>query len=158
VRPEDFAKCYNDLAGPLPKVKEFTESRRRKVKSRIAGGLTLERFEEIVKRCVATPFLTGDNQRGWRAHFDWLMENDTNAAKVMEGAYSGGSGNAVRRDAPPQPTAEEWEQMQRTQAGQELEHYEMWKSMNAEYKRLNPWTGAIPAEARAEVLAQQGSQ
>ena len=32
-------------------------------------------------------FLTGDNDRGWVAKFDWLMANDTNIVKVLEGNY-----------------------------------------------------------------------
>lgn len=96
-RPEEFANLWNRLRGPLPKVMEFTESRRRKIKVRVTQGLTLAKFEEVVRQCVSTPFLVGENDRGWQADFDWLIENDTNMTKVMEGKYeNGGTGRNGR--------------------------------------------------------------
>jgi hypothetical protein len=102
ARPEEFANLWNSLRGPLPKVREFTESRRRKIKVRINEGLTLAKFEEAIRRCVSTPFLVGENDRGWQADFDWLIENDTNMTKVMEGKYGNGgnSGNGAGRNSP----------------------------------------------------------
>lgn len=38
---------------------------------------------EIVSR---TPFLKGDNDRGWTIDFDWFV-NETNMAKILEGKY-----------------------------------------------------------------------
>ena len=98
VRPEEYANVWNQLRGPLPKVQAVTESRRKKVKARMAQGVTLEAFAAAVRRCSTTPFLTGENSRGWRASFDFLTENDTNIAKVMEGKYdqSGNGGRAGR--------------------------------------------------------------
>jgi hypothetical protein len=40
-----------------------------------------------VRRAAATPFLAGAGTRGWRASFDWLIANDTNLRKVIEGIY-----------------------------------------------------------------------
>jgi hypothetical protein len=102
ARPEEFANLWNSRRGPLPKVREFTESRRRKIKVRINEGLTLAKFEEAIRRCVSTPFLVGENDRGWQADFDWLIENDTNMTKVMEGKYGNGgnSGNGAGRNSP----------------------------------------------------------
>jgi len=94
VRPEEYANVWNQNRGHLPKVVEFTESRRRKVKTRIAQGLTLDRFAAVVRRCRATPFLSGQNGNGWCASFDWLIGNDTNVSKVMEGKYDGGIGGS----------------------------------------------------------------
>ena len=34
-----------------------------------------------------TPFLKGVNKRGWKVDFDWLIANDTNYVKVLEGKY-----------------------------------------------------------------------
>jgi hypothetical protein len=98
-RPEEFANLWNQIRGPLPKVKEFSDSRRKKVKTRIAQGLTLEKFEKVISECVETPFLAGDNGTGWQATFDWLIENDRNMAKVMEGVYKhgGNGGNGAAR-------------------------------------------------------------
>jgi hypothetical protein len=40
-----------------------------------------------VRRAAQTPFLAGGGERGWRANFDWLIANDTNARRVLEGCY-----------------------------------------------------------------------
>lgn len=92
VRPEEYANTWNEFRGPLPKIREFTESRRKKVKTRMAQGVTLEKFAAAVRRCASTPFLVGNNDRGWQADFDWLIENDTNLTRVMEGKYDSGNG------------------------------------------------------------------
>jgi hypothetical protein len=54
---------------------------------RVRAGLNSEQFAAAVRRAAATPFLAGEGARGWRAHFDWLIANDTNVRKVMEGVY-----------------------------------------------------------------------
>jgi hypothetical protein len=88
VSPQDFAEAWNRMRGPLPGIREFTKSRQAKLRVRITQGLTLESFEAVIKQCLETPFLRGENKRGWMVDFDWLIENDTNMAKVMEGSYS----------------------------------------------------------------------
>jgi hypothetical protein len=87
VRPEEFANIWNRLRGKLPKVEKFTESRKKKTLSRMNEGLTLERFTEAVENCRVKPFLTGDNDRGWVATFDWLVENDKNLEKAINNPY-----------------------------------------------------------------------
>lgn len=100
-RPQDFGNVWNRLIKqtPLPKVLQFTDSRRRKVQARISQGVTLEAFERAVKRCCVTPFLIGQNDRGWKATFDWLVDNDSNMAKVLEGTYESTGGNNGRNRA-----------------------------------------------------------
>lgn len=93
VRPEEFANTWNRERGPLPKVEAFTESRRKKVKARIRQGITLERFQEAVACCRGKPFLRGENERGWTATFDWLIENDRNIEKAITGYSRTGAGH-----------------------------------------------------------------
>jgi hypothetical protein len=52
----------------------------------------LEDFREAVRRAAATPFLCGAGPAGWRANFDWIIANDTNYLKVLEGRYDSGEG------------------------------------------------------------------
>ena len=40
-----------------------------------------------VKLAARTPFCRGQNDRGWKMDFDFLIENDTNLTKVLEGKY-----------------------------------------------------------------------
>lgn len=92
LRPEEFANVWNRNRAHLPKVERFTESRRKKVRARIAEGITLERFQEAVECCRGKPFLRGDNDRGWTADFDWLIENDKNIEKAITKPYGGCDG------------------------------------------------------------------
>ena len=53
-------------------------------------------FEECFKKVQASDFCKGENERGWQADFDWLIKNDNNMVKVLEGKYdnkNGGNSN-----------------------------------------------------------------
>jgi hypothetical protein len=43
----------------------------------------------LVLKAASTPFCLGSNDRGWRVTFDWLIENDKNISKLLEGNYDG---------------------------------------------------------------------
>lgn len=78
----------------LPKVITLTDSRKSKVKRRLQEmHYDYDKLEEVLTRMEHTPFLKGDNDRGWVATFDWLFSNDNNLIKVMEGKYDS---NAAR--------------------------------------------------------------
>ena len=85
TRPEEYANEWNRLRGSLPRVQEFSESRRKKVKARIAQGITLDRFREAVVACTVKPHLRGDN--GWTSDFDWLVKNDVNIENAINKPY-----------------------------------------------------------------------
>jgi hypothetical protein len=51
-------------------------------------------FREAVRRAAATPFLCGAGPAGCRANFDWIVANDTNYLKVLEGRYDPGARTA----------------------------------------------------------------
>lgn len=99
IRPEEFANVWNRLRGKLPKVERFTESRKKKVKTRMNEGLTLERFAEAVENCTTKPFLRGDNDDGWTATFDWLVENDKNLEKAINNPYGSNKPNGGNHNA-----------------------------------------------------------
>jgi hypothetical protein len=101
IRPEEFANVWNRLRGKLPKVERFTESRKKKVKTRMNEGLTLERFAEAVENCTTKPFLRGDNDDGWTATFDWLVENDKNLEKAINNPYGSNKPNGGNHAAVP---------------------------------------------------------
>jgi hypothetical protein len=93
-----FLAAWNENHGALSKVLALTDRRREKIRTRIRGGLTIERFTEAVKLCATTRFLTGGNDRMWRASFDWLIENDSNLLKVLEGQYADSDAKANPSD------------------------------------------------------------
>jgi len=74
---------YNEIFNRKTKI---TGSRQTKLKARAKeyGEEQIIKCFEIVKE---TPFLMGVNDRKWAADLDWLIGNDTNIAKVLEGKY-----------------------------------------------------------------------
>lgn len=69
----------------LPRWKGMSEQRRRAAVARLKA-LPLAGWVEVIQRINASPFLKGQNDRGWRASPDWLLQPDT-AARVLEGKY-----------------------------------------------------------------------
>lgn len=79
---------WNEHCGSLPRVEKISKKRQEKIKARLREEPHLEYWEKIFRKTTANSFLNGsDNNRGWRASFDWLMTNDTNHVKVLEGQY-----------------------------------------------------------------------
>jgi hypothetical protein len=92
----DFLRIWNENCGGLPKLREMTKGRIDKLRARCQRKPTFEHdFTEAVKKAAQTPFLLGENDRGWKANFDWLISNDTNHVAVLEGKYDG-----VRKESP----------------------------------------------------------
>ena len=87
----------------IPKLKSLTKDRLDKLISRCdeMGKRTLpeaqEHFAELIKRMNKSPFCKGDNAQGWKASFDWLVRNNYNQLKVLEGNYDPNSDEAYRQ-------------------------------------------------------------
>jgi hypothetical protein len=103
-----FFEIYNQNRGQLAEAKTLGKGRLAKCRLR-ARDVGEDRFLEAVRKAAATPFCLGLNDRGWKADFDWLIANDTNAAKVIEGRYDG------------QPQEPLWKQKQRLEEAQKAE-------------------------------------
>jgi len=69
----------------LPLAEKLTEDRRRKLRARLKEH-TLEGWNRALTNIEGTPFLRGENDRGWRADLDFLLQ-PTSLNKVLEGAY-----------------------------------------------------------------------
>ena len=68
-------------------VKKFIDFYRKRVNA-VDEAAFLSAVREYFCRAVRSPFLTGQNERGWRADFDFLM-NETKALALLEGKYDG---------------------------------------------------------------------
>lgn len=78
---------FNDL-NVYPKVSKVTETRKKKVKSRL-NDVGYDNLIKAMQEGTKSEFLTGKSKNSnWKADFDWFIENDTNAIKVLEGKYS----------------------------------------------------------------------
>ena len=69
-----------------PVVQKTSATRRSALKARIKEIGGLDNWCEAITRASTSPHLTGQNNRGWTATFDWLA-NPTNFTKLMEGNY-----------------------------------------------------------------------
>ena len=86
--PRKFFDLYNLHRGSLPEARALSRPRITKIKSRLREHPDLDYWAAVFKTAASNPFLSGDNDRGWAADFDWLVANDSNHLKVSEGNYS----------------------------------------------------------------------
>lgn len=84
---EDVISAWNDLAEEcgLSKVTKVTETRRRHIKARIAEYDT-EDWSKAMGAIYRSKFLRGENDRGWKADFDFLLQPKS-FIKLVEGSY-----------------------------------------------------------------------
>ena len=89
-------------ASNWPTVQKVTAPRRSALRGRIKDIGGLDNWCEAITRASRSSLLTGNNNRGWTADFDWLAK-PANFTKLMEGNYddrangnstASGSGNA----------------------------------------------------------------
>lgn len=85
-KPQQLADRYNAICTSLPKVVRLTDKRRRAVRLIYDKGYTPEQLDEVFRKAQASSFCTGQNDRHWKADFDWLL-NESNLVKVLEGKY-----------------------------------------------------------------------
>lgn len=82
-----FDAWNENVAGtPLSNATAFTSKREQHCRARLKER-PLEKWREIFRLIASTPFLCGQNDRGWKADFDWITKNDDSAAKILEGKY-----------------------------------------------------------------------
>jgi len=84
----EAVKLWNSTAERigLPTCQKFSPSRRVKLRKRLADCGGIEGWKAALAKVEASPFLTGDNPRGWRADFDFLMQ-EKSFTRLMEGGY-----------------------------------------------------------------------
>ena len=75
-----FASTYK-----LSEVRDISQSRRKKYQTRSQESSF--DFLKILEKIKTSAHLKGDNQQGWKVTFDWILENDKNYLKILEGNY-----------------------------------------------------------------------
>lgn len=104
ITPKSLFQAYNDNRNGLPEAREFTKERRSKAQARLNSHSRdpdkfLQDFVVAVQRAAATPFCRGDTGGTWKVDFDWLVKNDTNYLKVLEGKYDEGKPKESRAES-----------------------------------------------------------
>lgn len=85
---EFILRLYHDRCPSLPKVLKLSDKRKMKIRVRFEEmEYNYETLQQVFDKAEASRFMRGDNQRGWRADFDWIFTNSTNWVKILEGKY-----------------------------------------------------------------------
>lgn len=90
----------------LPKPLAFSKERKDKCTIRLKDQNFIKNFTLAVQKAQNSPFLCGENDRGWKATFDWLITNETNIFKVLEGKYDNNTSLKREQDLVPSVSAE----------------------------------------------------
>jgi len=76
---------FNRLCPSLPRVKSVSEARKKAIRARLTM-YSRDQLREAFERTERSSFLRGDNDRNWRADFDWIIR-DRSMARILDGAY-----------------------------------------------------------------------
>ena len=84
---ETIVSLWNEVCVSLPKIRlPLTKSRKEKLKSRLLQNPDTRLWREVLEKLEASDFCTGRNS-DWKASFDWLIKNENNFNKTLEGNY-----------------------------------------------------------------------
>lgn len=84
---EAFVTLWNQtITAPLPQCRGLSDKRKAHIRARLSERPFGE-WLALFQRVNDTPFLRGENDRGWVASLDWLVSSPDNALKVLEGKY-----------------------------------------------------------------------
>lgn len=91
--PALAVKAWNEMAKrrKLPSVQVLTDPRRKKLTARLTEIGGLDGWSTAMAKIEASRFLLGENDSGWTATFDFLMQ-PSSMAKLMEGNYDNREG------------------------------------------------------------------
>lgn len=81
-----IVEIYNTYCTNLPQVQKVTEKRNKAIDN-FLKDFSIEQLETICKIANVSEFLTGNNDRNWKADFDFIMRSDK-ATAILEGKYS----------------------------------------------------------------------
>ena len=91
----DLPVLWKTHCPSLPQIRELTRKRKDKIKARLKEHPDLAWWMHVFSLIEASDFCKGNGSTGWKATFDWIIENSDNAVKVIEGKYSNIGGSHV---------------------------------------------------------------
>jgi hypothetical protein len=86
---DEIIRIYHETLPSLPRVKAWTEERKKHLRARWAEDPKrhdLSWWKRYFDHVEKSPFLTGDNNRGWTPNLEWLVKQK-NLLNVIEGKY-----------------------------------------------------------------------
>lgn len=85
VNCQEVVDLYNKICVSLPRVQAITADRQKAIAERVAK-YGLEKIVAAFQSAEASGFLKGNNERNWRAGFDWILQEEK-LVKILEGDY-----------------------------------------------------------------------
>lgn len=86
VPVQEIFDAYNEICVSLPHAETITQMRRKAIHARYIEVKDVEKFKAVFRKAQESAFLTGRNDRGWRADLDWILK-PANFTKIAEGNY-----------------------------------------------------------------------
>lgn len=85
---EEIKNLYNSICKSLSQVRSLSSSRKKHIKARWEQlDKDIDTFRKAFELLESSSFCRGKNDRGWKADLDWVIANDNNIIKVLEGKY-----------------------------------------------------------------------
>lgn len=82
----NFLNIYNEECTNLPKCLKITEKRKIAINKCLKEKIGEEVFKQICIKANQSDFLIGENDRNWKADFDFVTRSDK-AMQILEGKY-----------------------------------------------------------------------
>jgi DNA-binding PadR family transcriptional regulator len=113
TRISAYMHDWNDFAlkNSLNQITSLTDSRKKKLQARLKNGDFKKLFDKALDEIKKSQYLLG--AKGWKITFDWLIKNDENILKVVEGNYrdieqKNSYANSPLNNLPKNYVVEEW--------------------------------------------------
>lgn len=96
LKPEHVVEAWNEAADRcrLAKVAQLTPARRRTLDARIREHAQSD-FRAAIDCIERNTWMHGENDRGWRVDFDWLLK-PANFVRAVEGGFDRAKGSSYR--------------------------------------------------------------
>ena len=92
---EEIVALWNAYAFGLPQIRKLTDKRKNKIKKRCGiinelyqGEDLIDSITKYVNQITESPFLLGNNDRNWKADFDFAFRSDDIVIGIFEGKYA----------------------------------------------------------------------
>jgi hypothetical protein len=89
---------WNNIPG-VTKCLLVSDKRRRSLQVRLVDKNFTENWRPALAKLSSSRFCLGENERGWKANFDWFITPDA-VTKIMEGKYDNRNGSSPTKPNP----------------------------------------------------------
>lgn len=97
---KEVADVWNESG--LVKCLALNDTRKKHLNARLSESFFAENWKVAIQRISESNFCKGQNERKWKADFDWFLQPDV-IAKIMEGKYDNRDGSGVVAYKPKRP-------------------------------------------------------